>query len=299
MARPNFSVILCTRNRAHLLGDALASIGDLAYPAKGFELVLVDNDSADATAEVVARFARQAPFEVRHVLETRIGLSAARNRGIREARGRLLFFTDDDQIVDGAVLTEHERVIETYGLRAVQGRIELTFPEGRPPWLRGDLATMLGETRDCPEGPCQLDLYGGNLAFHRELFDEQSAFREDLGKGAAGYSEDLELTERLRRSGEVIGYAPTARVYHVILADRSTPAFFRRNAFQKGYSDGIAYFHRRRVVGAALKAVGSLARAAVSTALARRHESLLWQTRSANQIGRLYGYTRARTGARA
>jgi glycosyltransferase involved in cell wall biosynthesis len=288
-----FTVVLCTRNRATLLRDALTSLGKLDYPPRDLELVVVDNGSTDATPQVIESFAGQAPFEVRYVFEEKPGLSAARNAAIAAARGKYLFFTDDDQLVDPAVLREHERVIEQYGVGVVQGNIELEFTEPRPPWLKGDLATMLGKTRDVPEGPAKIDLYGGNMVFRRDVFDRIAAFREDLGKGAAGYSEDIEITRRLWQAGETIAYAPTARIYHVIGPDRAHPGFFRRNAFEKGLSDGVLFRGGVTGIVRSLGAVlGSASGAAAFALVGARHRSLVQQTRVMNQVGRLVGYVR-------
>jgi glycosyltransferase involved in cell wall biosynthesis len=293
-----FTIVLCTRNRARLLTKALASLREIDYPRDGFELVLVDNDSSDDTGEVARSFSREAPFEVRAVRETRIGLSAARNRAIREARGEYLFFTDDDQLVDRQVLREHERVARAYQSRVQQGAIALTFPGGRPAWLHGELATMLGETADVAEGRADIDLYGGNMLLRRDLLMTlTSAFREDLGKGAAGYSEDIELTRRLRERGERIVYAPTARIYHVIEHDRATPRFFVKNAFDKGYSDGLL-LARREIFGEARHALMRGARLVIESARTLvqgdEHGAIVARTRAANQLGRLLGCAAAR-----
>lgn len=290
---PSFTVVLCTRDRATALGAALESIARVAYPHRDFELVLVDNGSRDATAEVASRFARRAPFAVRCVLEPEPGLSAARNRGIREARGRFLFFTDDDQLVDPNVLTEHRRVAEQLGARVVQGKIELCFPGGRPGWLSGPLGHMLGETADAPEGPVACDLYGGNMVLCRALFDHMPAFRHDLGKGAAGWAEDVELSRRLRARGERIVYAPRARVFHVIGAERTTPGYFRRAALQKGYSDGLMSEPRLALAARTLGSAAARGVLAVGARAFRGSERALpSETRALNRLGRLAGLAR-------
>jgi glycosyltransferase involved in cell wall biosynthesis len=299
MASPTFSVVLCTRNRATLLAEAVQSLLAIDFSPEQFEVCIVDNDSSDDTPRVVERFAQQAPFVVRHVREKKLGLSAARNRGIREARGRYVFFTDDDQLVDPGILREHLRVATVHRARAIQGAIALEFPSGRPGWLRGPLATVFGQTRDVPEGPANIDLYGGNMVFERSLFDAVAAFREDLGKGAAGYSEDIELTQRLRALGEPIVYAPTARIFHVIGPDRANASFLRKNSFEKGYSDGLIKTQARGRIAARslLKAVtqGALALASLPS----RHHSVLAQTRALDHLGRAFGVIRAVRAVRA
>jgi glycosyltransferase involved in cell wall biosynthesis len=108
-----FSIVLCTRNRAGLLRDALESALEIEYPSDRFELVLVDNGSTDDTADVTRSAAGRAQFPIRYVYEPRPGLSIARNRGVRESRGAHVAFTDDDQLVDKHLLREFRRVVDT------------------------------------------------------------------------------------------------------------------------------------------------------------------------------------------
>ncbi|MCK6589408.1 MAG: glycosyltransferase [Polyangiaceae bacterium] len=290
----DFSIVLCTRNRASLLREALDSALEIDYPADRFELVLVDNGSTDATPDVTRSAADRAPFPLRYVFEPRPGLSIARNRGVRESRGAHVSFTDDDQLVDKDILREFRRVIDRYSARVVQGNIELRFTGGRPPWLHGELATVLGKTNDVAEGPANIDLYGGNMLLSREVLEATGAFREDLGKGASGYCEDIELTYRVRQMGEVIVYAPSARIYHVIGPDRSTPDFFLRNSFEKGVSYGLLTdasllrFTAERLP-TLLRSAGG---AAFFSALGNQHRAILAQSRAANMLGMIVGRAR-------
>lgn len=253
--RPTFSIVLCTRNRSRLLREALESFLGVEFPPEAFELCVVDNNSSDDTRDVIAAFAARAPFAVHNIFEPRPGLSVARNRAVREARGEYLFFTDDDQLVDRGILREYQRVSTTHRARVLQGAIDLTFPAGRPSWLHGPLDVWFGRTRDIPEGPATIDLFGGNMVFHRALFESVLTFREDLGKGAAGYSEDSEISRRLRAHGETVVFAPTAVIYHVIDADRATATFLRANAYNKGYSDGVMGSDRGPLASCALSLI--------------------------------------------
>jgi hypothetical protein len=88
------TVIIKTRNRAELLGRALASLQRLEYPA--YDVLVIDGSADDATATVIhERFPA-----VRHVNVHPHGSSAALNRGLAEAHGEILAFTDDDACVD-------------------------------------------------------------------------------------------------------------------------------------------------------------------------------------------------------
>ena len=97
----NITVILCTYNRCATLSRALASVAasELPQVAK-WEVIVVDNNSTDGTRAVVEEFCRQHPGRFRYLFESRQGLSQARNAGIREARGDILAFMDDDVTVE-------------------------------------------------------------------------------------------------------------------------------------------------------------------------------------------------------
>lgn len=299
MSSPLFTVVLCTRNRAALLPRALESLAALEVDPPTTELLIVDNGSTDATPTILSEFAARAPFFTLCLREERRGLSAARNRALREARGQLLFFTDDDQEVASNVLREHARVAEAHGARAQLGAIELRFEGDRPAWLRGPLAEVLGETRARPEGPSDLQLYGGNMVLERSLLTELGGFREDLGKGTIGYSEDTELTQRLRERGVPIVFAPTAVIYHLIEPDRTTGAFFRRTCRQKGASDGVLADPSRSLLGRVLRAGSELSREGLGGALGAlrgdQHRWMLAQARIAYRLGWLGEVTRRST----
>src|SRR5258706_3856699 len=91
------SVIVCTYNRCQLLaGNLVALAKQVTAAALNWEVVVVDNNCVDDTAAVVREAAKFFPVGLRRVTEQKQGLSNARNRGITEAQGRYLAFTDDD-----------------------------------------------------------------------------------------------------------------------------------------------------------------------------------------------------------
>jgi len=89
---PQVSVIIPTYNRAGIIEEAVDSV--LAQDYKDFELIIVDDGSQDNTSEVMARYGN----EVRVLFQENKGVSAARNRGITEASGKLIAFLDSDDL---------------------------------------------------------------------------------------------------------------------------------------------------------------------------------------------------------
>lgn len=104
--RRHVSAIIPTRNRAALLAKALASVRALEGPDLAIEIIVVDNGSTDATADV----ARAAGAVLVHAAER--GASAARNAGIRAATGAYIAFLDDDDAWLPGHLRPHLALLE-------------------------------------------------------------------------------------------------------------------------------------------------------------------------------------------
>src|SRR5437016_4807888 len=91
------TVVVCTYNRCESLVGTLTSLGCQKLPESvEWEVVVVDNNSNDRTRQVVQEFQRSNPERFRYGFEPRPGKSIALNTGIREARGEVIAFTDDD-----------------------------------------------------------------------------------------------------------------------------------------------------------------------------------------------------------
>lgn len=91
---PLVSVLVPAYNRADTIAETLNSLILLSYP--NLEIVVVDDGSTDATAQVVARYAGR----VRYVRQVNGGLASARNRAQREAHGKYLAWLDADDIAE-------------------------------------------------------------------------------------------------------------------------------------------------------------------------------------------------------
>ena len=91
MQGPFFSVILPTYNRAHLIANTIQSV--IGQTLKDWELIIIDDGSIDATADVVAKFNDD---RIKYIYQTNQERSAARNTGIKNAMGRFICFIDSD-----------------------------------------------------------------------------------------------------------------------------------------------------------------------------------------------------------
>lgn len=87
------SVIIPAHNEERYLGACLQALQEQSYPRSGFEVIVVDNASSDATPKIARQFGALV------VTEPRMGIGRARQRGAKAAQGQILASTDADTIV--------------------------------------------------------------------------------------------------------------------------------------------------------------------------------------------------------
>ena len=131
----HITVLICTRNRAEQLRRTLEAATAIETPGTSWELLVIDNGSSDHTPEVVESFAERLP--IRRVSEPQAGLSNARNRGVAEANGSYICWTDDDVLIDPHWLSAYAGAFAHHPEAAYfGGPIELVLEEPTPSWFR-------------------------------------------------------------------------------------------------------------------------------------------------------------------
>jgi glycosyltransferase involved in cell wall biosynthesis len=134
---PELSIIICTHNRADLLRKTLDSLL-LLVDIKLVEIIIVDNQSTDHTGDVIDQYLQQNEdkLAVYSLFESTLGLSAARNAGIRAASANIVAFLDDDAIPAKLWI---RTILNTFNqmpeVMAMGGRITPRFETTRPQWL--------------------------------------------------------------------------------------------------------------------------------------------------------------------
>ncbi|QJX49057.1 glycosyltransferase [Hymenobacter taeanensis] len=214
------SVIICTRNRAASLQLCIEALNRMTcQPA---EIIVVDNAPPDdSTKKVAESFAN-----VRYVMEPSVGLSYARNAGVRNSTSDIVAFTDDDVLVHPEWVY---RVWETFLDKSVFAMTGLIIAaeldteaqqifEKHWSFNRGyqDIAYDQAYFKRVESaGPPVWEIgAGANTAFRKEVFNRVGLFDERLGPGAAGCNDDSEMWFRVLVGGCTIQYNPRAVVYH-------------------------------------------------------------------------------------
>src|ERR1700689_3813325 len=220
------SLIIITLNRAPLLERTLAGLQRQARPID--EILVVDNGPSTDTEEVVSA------FTARYVPEPRRGYGHARNRGLAEAAGAVIYFLDDDCVPEpdwsdvlwnvldsgAADLASGSRAPGQPGLAA---RLEYLSTDG--PVLSPGLAA----------GPAR-HLSTSNLILRRDVVAKVGCFDTTLTM-----CEDRDFTTRARKLGFRLRYEPKARVTHY-------PAIHRLSDYlgkMRHYGTGTSQYFRR------------------------------------------------------
>jgi glycosyltransferase involved in cell wall biosynthesis len=232
MTGASVSAIICTRNRAGGLAKALAAMSSLGRDGHPFELIVVDNGSKDETKTTVSLYQETAPFPVIYKFEPRVGLSNARNCGLRHASGDVLAFTDDDCYVHQDWLTSLASVFSGGPPRLIGGRVELYNKNHLPITIKTDTK------RQVLLDPLFMFgfIHGANLAFSRAVYNEVGEFDPRLGAGTPlKAAEDTDYIYRAFHSQFPVSYEPSVAVDH----DHGRSTAMEADALARGYIKGI------------------------------------------------------------
>lgn len=234
---PFLSVIVCTYNRSAFLDKCLTSLRNQDLPRDRFEVIVVDNNSTDDTPAVAATHARACP-DMRYVVETQQGLSHARNRGCREARGDYLVYNDDDAILPPEYLRMVAKVIREHAPEILGGPVYPYYTSRKPHWFRDQYEVKNYEGRSGFSTTCRVT--GVNFIIRKELLERLGMFDPSLGmKGdQLGLGEEAKVLDTYRavtpREAQKVFYSQECYVRHHIPPWKMDIPYALRRSFQTG-----------------------------------------------------------------
>jgi O-antigen biosynthesis protein len=223
---PKVSVIVCSYNGAKTLDRCLESLRRLDYP--DYEVILVDDGSKDNTQEIATRH----PW-IANIWQENSGLSVARNVGAQMAAGEVLAYTDSDCMADPEWLYFMVGTLLSGNFAGVGG------PNISPPaenWIQACVAAAPGG----PNHVLLTDLVaehipGCNMAFYKWAFERMGGFDPEYRKAG----DDVDFCWRLQKEGQIIGFSPSAIVWHY---RRFTLSAFRKQQIGYGEAESLLRF---------------------------------------------------------
>ena len=240
------TIAICTFNRADYLRDTLRDLSIQEADPTRFEILVINNNSTDHTAEICDEFAENnRDLQFKAVNESNQGLSHARNRAVKEAAGQYLLFIDDDVALEiDFIEIALEQIDDHPDIKCAGGRIFVRFDgaDSQPRWIPRELMPMFGlhdlGNRSIPY-PSNNFPRGGNMMIHRSVFENVGMFDTDLGRiGKELYgSEEKAFFDRARRAGYKLWYLPDISLFHRIGPNRLEPEYLKEQSIGIGKSE--------------------------------------------------------------
>lgn len=222
------SVVIATRNRSRQLKRCL--LGFQKQKILPDEIIIIDNGSKDDTRVVVKAYSEFLPL--RYFFESKIGIPYARNQGLKQAKGDIIAFTDDDCIVCSTWVKEIKKAFKNMPLAsAVLGKSiektrsifnsvsEFLFKEGF------FYAFLNRKTQELKFGEV---VDTKNAAFLRKvLFKNRISFDERYARFGSGRCEDMDFGRVVKLARGRIYYWPQMLVFHFSL-DNSLKILYKK-----------------------------------------------------------------------
>jgi glycosyltransferase involved in cell wall biosynthesis len=223
---PRLSVVICTRDRAGLLGRTLASLAAQTLDRSAFEVIVVDDGSTDETRAAVDVYSRS--LDVRYAYQRHAGLASGKNHGLFLSRGMVVLFQDDDDLATPTLLEEHLRTHDAHPEESVAVLANTRLD----PSIAGDplmhFVTEVGCYLFAYPGLADgavLDFeyfWGGRTSCKRAFLVERGVFNQVFQFGC----EDIELGYRLSAFGLRVVY--NARAIGVMVRSLTFDGFCDR-----------------------------------------------------------------------
>lgn len=242
----NLDLIIPTYNRAHLLKDCLDSIFRAGRPSGlSVTVIVVDNNSADNTKEVVEPFLESRDIPVRYIHVARPGKSVALNEAIAQTDGDFIGLIDDDEQLDFAwfEVAYREFALDS-GIEYIGGQCFPNWERAAPNWIsknyRGAVGVILCSERGAFSSEFRQMLPGGNTVIRRSTLQRVLPYPEQLGKIGKRIrsGEDEVIYHRLLNIGARGIFVPELIIYHWVPAERMTRKYYRKWVIGRGISVG-------------------------------------------------------------
>lgn len=236
---PVVSVIICTYNRAVLLERCLDSLKEQSADSDEFEIIVVDNNSTDATGSLVRRHVERGPQRVRYVLEEMQGLAFSRNCGYRMARGQYLAYLDDDTVVDEPYIANLLRVVREHSPDVLGGPIYPVYVAPKPRWFKDHYEIKKYTEESGFSSTCRVT--GANFIIRRSVLESVGLFDvhyNQMTRNKIGLGDEAKVLDTYRLNTEdddqKVYYALECYLRHQIPAFKMRRTYVLRRAFHGG-----------------------------------------------------------------
>lgn len=238
MKSPAFSVVIPLYNDKSRILALLGSLGDQS--CRDFEAILVDDNSTDGSFELAKNYKAGYGLKIFRTKKNS-GPAIARNQGIKNAKGKIILFTDSDCILPPDWIQSYSKLLDSHK-DVLTGRVEML-----PSNILGDSMSALGfpaggslgfdKMWKVGQDGSTVQIVTCNCAVRKKVFDEIGLFDETF---PLPFGEDTEMSQRMLKRGYKIYYTPLVYIKH---PPRSDLKSFARWSFRRGR--GVYHLKRK------------------------------------------------------
>lgn len=247
------SVIIPTYNRGNIITKTIYSFIEQSLPKENYEIIIIDNNSADNTREVIEEIIRsnKSP-KIKYILEPRQGVHWARNRGAKETENEILYFTDDDMEADKNLL---EEILKVFNLNdkigTATGIVLPKFEINPPKWiLRHCYNSILSlnpkKEKDLIFSSGDIGVFSCHQAVKKEVLTKAGGFNPENVKGKWIGDGETGLNKNIKRLGYKFAYTSKSIIYHLIPKERLDQKYINKRLANQASADSYAYYREKR-----------------------------------------------------
>lgn len=242
------SVIIPAYNRGNVISKTINSFVNQSLSKDNYEIIIVDNNSTDNTREIVKEIIQFNKFpKIRYILETRQGAHWARNRGAKEAKNEIFYFTDDDMEADKDLLAEILKVFNLgYNIGSATGVILPKFEIQPPKWILkhccNSILSLNSSKDDLVISSDDIGIFSDHQAVIREVFFRAGGFNPDkvkkawIGDGGTGFNKNI------KKLNYKFAFTAKSIIYHLIPKERLTQKYINKRLADQGNANSYGYY---------------------------------------------------------
>lgn len=211
MLTPLVSIIIPMKNEEKIVERCLNSIKKINYPHNEIEVVIINDGSTDKTKSIV--FDHKCDLNIIYLETEGVGVSKARDLGLKKSNADFIVFTDADCVVHSDWINELLKPFQD-NVAAVGGPNLTPSDDTQFAKCVGSVLTFLSKpgARYAFEGEKVTEIHHNptcNVMYRKKVLDEVNGFNHQLVT-----TDDEELDYRIRKKGYIILYTPFAKVDH-------------------------------------------------------------------------------------
>ncbi len=300
------SICIATHKRPSGLAKLLGSIEKQQLPNDvELEIIVIDNDAEQSGAPVIGAFQQKSALRCSYACEPVKNISLARNAAVRVARGKFIFFIDDDEVAAPDCIAKLLHTMRNCKADGVFGRVAACFHKDTPEWIRRG-SFFHAAFAKIKTGAPATTTWSGNCLIRTDLLKNHSPSTVVTGHEESVYFSgpfdpaygvtgggDSHLFGELMQAGAKFVYCYEAVAYEDIPPDRTNATYLLKRYLRTGncYTRRLLERARKARVRlgaiALLKAVVYCLAAIVLAALSigSRTYFMHWLTKLASNVG--------------